>query len=131
MLLDIKQRGIPLTGVKQNPHDDEEYSGIELWWAIYGIWIGHVRDTYDYLYIYIIFTMTDICGYGCVLQELIHITFSFFQQNKIIIIIIICNVCVWICLILFESVYVMPLLDAYHVYAMHMLLATVHFPTLF
>ena len=87
------------------------YNGGALWWATNRILISLKSDTYDWLLLYTIYTKADLCAY-------IH-TFTIAMTHKILLLLIKkikCNVCLWICLILFYSMYVMLFVIAYTVY---------------
>ena len=42
------------------------YNGGTLWLVIHRILLGHPNDTYDWLLIYTIYTMVDLCVYICI-----------------------------------------------------------------
>ena len=92
--------------------------------VIYRMQICYLSDTYDWLFIYIIYTMADASAYRFILQK--RYTSPLLLLTKTIIY----NVSLWICLILFASMYVMSLADTYTVTFLHILFVTVPFAPL-
>ena len=41
------------------------YNGGALWWAIYRVPVVQLHDSYDWLFIYTVYTMADVCAYIC------------------------------------------------------------------